>query len=108
MVSEVLFTNSGTHRLENGSPALLWVLYGNRPWLMAQYGVTCARSGHIEGGERHFLHGDRCMEEVITWEDLPRFMAEIRVLARDLLRREWHAESLQTTALVLTALRRQP
>lgn len=46
------------------------------------------------------------MEELITWDDLERFMVEVRVMARDLLRREWQAESLQTTALVLTALRR--
>lgn len=47
------------------------------------------------------------MEEIITWEDLTPFMAEVRAMAHDLLQREWHAESLQTTGLVLTALRRQ-
>jgi len=47
------------------------------------------------------------MEELITWDDLEPLTAEVRAMARDLLRREWHAESLQTTALVLTALRRQ-
>ncbi|MBI3911533.1 MAG: RNA polymerase subunit sigma [Armatimonadetes bacterium] len=46
------------------------------------------------------------MEELITWDELEPFMAEVRVMARDLLRQEWQAESLQTTALVLTALRR--
>ena len=47
------------------------------------------------------------MEELITWDDLEPFMAEVRAMARDLLRREWQAESLQITALVQTALRRQ-
>lgn len=46
------------------------------------------------------------MEELITWDDLGPFMAEVRAMAGALLRREWQAESLQTTALVLTALRR--
>lgn len=46
------------------------------------------------------------MEALITWDELEPFMAEVRVMARDLLRQEWQAESLQTTALVLTALRR--
>jgi RNA polymerase sigma factor (TIGR02999 family) len=47
------------------------------------------------------------MEETLSWDEVPRFMEEVRWMARDLLRRERHAESLQTTALVLTALRRQ-
>lgn len=47
------------------------------------------------------------MEERITWDDLEPFMVEVRAMARDLLRREWQAESLQTGALVQTALRRQ-
>lgn len=48
------------------------------------------------------------MEERITWEDLALepFMAELRAMARALLGWEGQAESLQPTALVLTALRR--
>ena len=45
--------------------------------------------------------------ETISWENLHDFMDEVRATARGLLRRERHAYSLQTTALVLTALRRQ-
>ena len=47
------------------------------------------------------------MEDLITWEDLYPFMDEVKAMARALLRREHHAEALQTTALVLTAMRRQ-
>jgi RNA polymerase sigma factor (TIGR02999 family) len=47
------------------------------------------------------------MEDPIKWEDLYPFMDEVKAMARALLRREHHAEALQTTALVLTALRRQ-
>jgi AraC-like DNA-binding protein len=46
------------------------------------------------------------MEETITWEDLPSFMAEIRARARALLKRERHTASLQITELVDTAIRR--
>jgi RNA polymerase sigma factor (TIGR02999 family) len=45
------------------------------------------------------------MEEPVSWEDLPRFMAEVRVKARSLLRRDPHA-SLQTTELIDSAVRR--
>lgn len=47
------------------------------------------------------------MDEPITWEDLPQFMTDVRALAHNLLSREGHAQSLQTTALIVTALRRQ-
>jgi RNA polymerase sigma factor (TIGR02999 family) len=47
------------------------------------------------------------MEDPIRWEDLYPFMDEVKAMARALLRREHHAEALQTTALVLTAMRRQ-
>jgi DNA-directed RNA polymerase specialized sigma24 family protein len=47
------------------------------------------------------------MDTVLTWEELYQFMADVRAMAQGLLRYEGHAESLQTTALVLTALRRQ-
>ncbi|ETW93547.1 MAG: hypothetical protein ETSY1_38730 [Candidatus Entotheonella factor] len=47
------------------------------------------------------------MDETISWEDLPQFMAEARDMARRLLAREQNAQSIQTTALVMTALRRQ-
>lgn len=46
-------------------------------------------------------------EASITWEDLPQFMDEVRYLAHTLLARHGHGESLHTTALVVTALRRQ-
>jgi DNA-directed RNA polymerase specialized sigma24 family protein len=46
------------------------------------------------------------MEDPLSWDELFPFMAEVKSLARGLLRRE-HQASLQTTALVLTALRRQ-
>jgi RNA polymerase sigma factor (TIGR02999 family) len=46
------------------------------------------------------------MEETITWEDLPRFMIEIRARARALLKRERHVASLQTTELVDSAIAR--
>ena len=46
------------------------------------------------------------MEDPLSWDELFPFMAEVKALARNLLRRE-HQASLQTTALVLTALRRQ-
>src|SRR5262245_53456970 len=50
---------------------------------------------------------ERVMEESITWEDLPQFMADVRAMARHLLAAEDKAASLHTTALVQTALRRQ-
>src|SRR5262249_16062888 len=43
----------------------------------------------------------------LSWVDLYPFMEEVKAMARGLLRKESSAESLQTTALVLTALRRQ-
>ena len=46
------------------------------------------------------------MEDHIGWDDVYPLMAEVKALARGLLRHEYQA-SLQTTALVLTALRRQ-
>jgi len=46
------------------------------------------------------------MEETITWEDLPRFMTEIRARACALLKRERHTASLQTTELVDSAIAR--
>jgi RNA polymerase sigma factor (sigma-70 family) len=46
------------------------------------------------------------MEDRISWDDVYPLMAEVKALARGLLRQEYQA-SLQTTALVLTALRRQ-
>jgi RNA polymerase sigma factor (TIGR02999 family) len=46
------------------------------------------------------------MDGCLTWDELYPFMEEVKALARGLLRRERHA-SLQTTALVLSALRRQ-
>jgi RNA polymerase sigma-70 factor (ECF subfamily) len=46
------------------------------------------------------------MEEHLSWDDLLPLMEEVKALAHGLLRHERQA-SLQTTALVLTALRRQ-
>jgi DNA-directed RNA polymerase specialized sigma24 family protein len=46
------------------------------------------------------------MADAISWDELYPFMAEVKAMARGLLRRERHA-SFQTTALVLSALRRQ-
>jgi DNA-directed RNA polymerase specialized sigma24 family protein len=46
------------------------------------------------------------MEERLSWDEVYPLMAEVKALARGLLRHE-HQASLQTTALVLTALRRQ-
>ena len=46
------------------------------------------------------------MEETITWEDLPRFMAEVRVRARSLLKSQQQFVSLQPTELVDSAVRR--
>jgi RNA polymerase sigma factor (sigma-70 family) len=46
------------------------------------------------------------MEEPLSWDELHLFLDEVKALARGLLRREHHA-SLQTTALVLSGLRRQ-
>lgn len=43
----------------------------------------------------------------LTWHDVHGLLAEARAIARRLLRFEAHAQSLPTTALVLTALRRQ-
>jgi RNA polymerase sigma factor (TIGR02999 family) len=46
------------------------------------------------------------MDDRLSWDELYPFMEEVKALARGLLRHEHHA-SLQTTALVLSALRRQ-
>jgi RNA polymerase sigma factor (TIGR02999 family) len=46
------------------------------------------------------------MDDRLSWDDLYPFMDEVKALARGLLRHERQA-SLQTTALVLSALRRQ-
>jgi DNA-directed RNA polymerase specialized sigma24 family protein len=46
------------------------------------------------------------MDEHLSWDELSPFMDEVKALARGLLHRERQA-SLQTTALVLSALRRQ-
>jgi DNA-directed RNA polymerase specialized sigma24 family protein len=43
----------------------------------------------------------------IGWNDVHALLGEARAMARRLLRREAHAQSLPTLALVLTALRRQ-
>jgi RNA polymerase sigma factor (TIGR02999 family) len=45
------------------------------------------------------------MEDRISWDELYPLMDEVKAMARGLLRRE-HQASLQTTALVLSALRR--
>ena len=47
------------------------------------------------------------MEDIITWEDLPFFIEEVRTRARSMLRKEWKEDPIHTTAHVLTALRRQ-
>jgi DNA-directed RNA polymerase specialized sigma24 family protein len=47
------------------------------------------------------------MEPVLTWNDVHGLMSDVRAIARRLLRFEAHAQSLQTTGLVLTGLRRQ-
>lgn len=47
------------------------------------------------------------MEPSITWNNVHRLLDEARAIARRMLRSEAHAQSLQTTALVLTGLRRQ-
>jgi DNA-directed RNA polymerase specialized sigma24 family protein len=46
------------------------------------------------------------MDDRLSWDELYPFLEEVKALARGLLRKE-HQASLQTTALVLTALRRQ-
>jgi RNA polymerase sigma factor (TIGR02999 family) len=46
------------------------------------------------------------MDDRLSWDDISPLMEEVKALARGLLRHERHA-SLQTTALVLSALRRQ-
>jgi RNA polymerase sigma factor (sigma-70 family) len=46
------------------------------------------------------------MADRLSWDDIYLLMDEVKALARGLLRHERHA-SLQTTALVLSALRRQ-
>jgi len=47
------------------------------------------------------------MDDGFTWDDLYPFMEEVKAMARSLLWKKHQAEALQTTALVLTALRRQ-
>ncbi len=49
----------------------------------------------------------RSMPEQITWNDIHTFMNDLRSTAQQLLRLEGNAQTLQPTALVLTALRRQ-
>jgi DNA-directed RNA polymerase specialized sigma24 family protein len=46
------------------------------------------------------------MEDRLSWDEVPLLLDEVKAMARGLLRHE-HQGSLQTTALVLTALRRQ-
>src|SRR5919197_6116146 len=46
------------------------------------------------------------MEERLSWNDVVLLLDEVKAMARGVLRRERDA-SLQTTALVLSALRRQ-
>jgi hypothetical protein len=46
------------------------------------------------------------MDDHLSWDELYPLLEEVKALARGLLRHERHA-SLQTTALVLSALRRQ-
>jgi DNA-directed RNA polymerase specialized sigma24 family protein len=46
------------------------------------------------------------MADGLSWDEISPLMDEVKALARGLLRHERHA-SLQTTALVLSALRRQ-
>ncbi len=46
------------------------------------------------------------MEDCLSWDDVYLLLDEVKAMARGLLRREREA-SLQTTALVLSALRRQ-
>ena len=62
-------------------------------------------SSCVERERRRGEKGD-AMDEPITWDDLPRFMAEVRVKARSFLKRQPHLESLQTTELVDSAVRR--
>jgi RNA polymerase sigma-70 factor, ECF subfamily len=45
------------------------------------------------------------MDDSISWDELGPLMHEVRIMARSLLKRE--SDSWSTTALVLTALRRQ-
>jgi RNA polymerase sigma factor (TIGR02999 family) len=47
------------------------------------------------------------MEEAITWDHVHALMDELRAMARALLALEGNAQSLQPTALILTALWRQ-
>jgi DNA-directed RNA polymerase specialized sigma24 family protein len=46
------------------------------------------------------------MEDRLSWDEVSLLLDEVKAMARGLLRHE-HQGSLQTTALVLTALRRQ-
>jgi RNA polymerase sigma-70 factor (ECF subfamily) len=50
---------------------------------------------------------ERVMDERLSWDDVTSLMEEVKAMARGLLRQEHRVESFQTTALVLTALRRQ-
>ena len=43
----------------------------------------------------------------LTWDDLWEAMDDLKQMAQSLLSREGEAQSIQTTALVQTALRRQ-
>jgi len=49
---------------------------------------------------------ERAMEDRLSWDEVSQLLDEVKAMARGLLRHE-HQGSLQTTALVLTALRRQ-
>ena len=71
------------------------------------------RPGRLAPGERREYHRttpdmpqEVTMDDHLSWDELYPFMEEVKALARGLLRHEHHA-SLQTTALVLSALRRQ-
>jgi RNA polymerase sigma factor (sigma-70 family) len=50
---------------------------------------------------------DAATDTPISWENLYPFMDEVKTMARRLLAREHHAESLQTTTLLSEALQRQ-
>lgn len=47
------------------------------------------------------------MDEGFSWEEVAPLLEEVKAMARGMLRQEHRAEAWQTTALVLTALRRQ-
>jgi len=49
---------------------------------------------------------ERAMEDRLSWDEVSQLLDKVKAMARGLLCHE-HQGSLQTTALVLTALRRQ-